>query len=67
MLDQDVTIKIPNEPERDVRKAILDLIECAEMVAAQCRTSGDNAHAMMYELRAARGRTLLFPAAQVRT
>jgi hypothetical protein len=39
-------------------EALLALIECAEILAAQCRVSGDEGHARMYQARAEAGRAL---------
>lgn len=43
----------------DMYEALPDLIECAEILAAQCRAAGDEAHANMYQARAERGRAAL--------
>lgn len=43
----------------DMLEALPDLIECAEMLAAQCRVSGDHAHAAMYQARADLGKSAI--------
>ena len=45
--------------ETKMAEAIPALIECAEILAAQCRVSGDEAHARMYQARAEAGRAAI--------
>ncbi len=43
----------------DMSDALPDLIECAEILAAQCRTAGKLAHANMWQARADKGRAAI--------
>ena len=43
----------------DMAEALPALIECAEILAAQCRASGDEGRARMYQARAEAGRSAI--------
>ncbi len=43
----------------DMLEALPGLIECAEILAAQCRVAGDEAHANMWQARADAGKASL--------